>query len=401
MQEAPQPFNFVHSNRRVISAWGGVDKLAELAKESGAQRPSVVMDAFFENGELAPHIARMLHAACGTQPAFHFVAAHEPDTDTVEACAAALAAASPDLIVAVGGGSAMDTAKIARLLLSNPGPAEAISGFGKRLKPHASLLIAVPTTAGTGSEVSESAIAGKAGSDLKLIFRSQEMTPQIALLDGSLCISAPAKVIAASGYDAVTHAVEAYVSKGASVMSDPYAESAMRLLGKWLPVAYKVRTHEAAHSWCLIASCQAAIAFNSANLGLAHAISAPLGALHHVPHGGGNALALPAVTAYNEAAMGIKAAVVARAFDAPTAATGLSKLRLVLDLDLSLDGFVPTDDARERVAQAAMKSGQIRMNPRLATVEDMRAILEAMRVPTGGASPNVPISSAALKEMQR
>jgi len=389
MEEAPQPFNFVHSNRRVISAWGGIDKLADLTKESGAKRPAVVMDGFFENGELASRITEMLHVACGARPALHFVPAHEPDTDSVEACATALAAARPDLIVAIGGGSAMDTAKIARLLLSNPGPAEAISGLGKQLKPHASLLIAVPTTAGTGSEVSESAIAGKAGSDIKLIFRSQEMTPQIALLDGSLCVSAPAKVTAASGFDAVTHAVESYVSKASSVMSDPYAESAMRLLGKWLPVAYKAPTHQAAQSWCLIASCQAAIAFNSANLGLAHAIAAPLGALHHVPHGVANALALPAVTAYNEASMGAKAAVIAGAFAAPTAALGLARLRLALDLDLSLDRFVSTDDARERLAQAAMKSGQVRMNPRLATIEDMQAILESMRVPTGSAAPEL------------
>jgi len=110
-----------------------------------------------------------------------------------------------------------------------------------------------------------------------------------------------------------------------------------------------------------------------------------------VPHGLGNALALPAVTAYNEASMGAKSAVVAGAFDSPTAATGLSRLRLTLDLDLSLDGFVPTDAARERLAQAAMKSGQVRMNPRLATLDEMRAILESMRVPTGGASPKLAI----------
>ena len=391
MSDAPQPFTFVHSNRRVISAWGGIDRLGELAKEAGSSRPAVVMDAFFEDGELAARIGAMLHAACGAHAVFHFVPAHEPDTDSVEACAAALAAANPDLVVAIGGGSAMDTAKIARLLLSNPGPAEGVSGFGKRFKPHASLLIAVPTTAGTGSEVSESAIAGKSGSDIKLIFRSQEMTPQIALLDGGLSISAPAGVTAASGYDAVTHAVEAYVSKAASVMSDPFAESAMRLLATWLPIAYKEPAHEAARSWCLIASCQAAIAFNSANLGLAHAIAAPLGALHHVAHGLANALALPAVTAYNEAAMGAKAAVIASAFSAPGAAQGLSRLRLALDLDLSLDRFVADDDAREKLAQAAMKSGQVRMNPRLAGIEDMRAIVTAMRTPTGGAAPRLAI----------
>lgn len=389
MPAAYQPFTFTHSNRRVISAWNGLDKLSDLAREASAKSPAVVLDAFFENSEVAARVVDLLQAATGAKPALHFVPAHEPDTDTIEACYRALAAASPDFVVALGGGSAMDTAKVARLLLSNPGSAESVSGFGKLFKPHASLFVAVPTTAGTGSEVSESAVAGKAGSDIKLIFRSQEMTPHIALLDGSLSMTAPAKVTAASGYDAVTHAVEAYVSRAASVMSDPFAESAMLLLGQWLPVAYKEPTNQDARSWCLIASCQAAIAFNSANLGLAHAIAAPLGALHHVPHGLGNALALPAVAAYNEAAMGPKAAVVARAFGGATAAAGLSKLRHLLDLDLSLDGFVGTDDERELLAQAAMKSGQVRMNPRLATIEDMRAIVQAMRTPTGGGEPAI------------
>jgi len=387
MTDICTPFTFVHSNRRIISAWQGAGILGDLAREANAKSAAVVMDAFFENTAVATQVCQLLQDATGSAPAVHFVPAHEPDTDTIEACRDALTACNPDFIVALGGGSAMDTAKVARLLLANPGSAESVSGFGKFFKPHASVLAAVPTTAGTGSEVSESAVAGKAGSDIKLIFRSPEMTPHIALLDGSLSLSAPAKVTAASGYDAVTHAVEAYVSKAASCMSDPFAESAMRLLGKWLPIAYKEPTHQDARSWCLIASCQAAIAFNSANLGLAHALAAPLGALFHVPHGLGNALALPAVAAFNEAAMGPKAAVVASAFGGKaggmSATAALSKLRWQLDLDLSLDGFVKTDEAREQLAQTAMKSGQVRMNPRLATIDDMRSIVAAMRTPTG------------------
>lgn len=390
MQTTPQPFEFVHSNRRVICAWDGIGQLGELARKAGAKRAALAMDTYFSGTDVAQRVESLLREATGSAPVLHFVPAHEPDTGTVEACAAALAHAEPDLIVAIGGGSAMDTAKIARLLLSNPGPAESISGFGKSFKPHASMLVAVPTTAGTGSEVSESAIAGKADSDLKLIFRSQDMTPQVALLDASLSVSAPAKVTAASGYDAVTHAVEAYVSKAASVMTDPYAQSALRLLGKWLPIAYREPEHAAARTWCLIASCQAAIAFNSANLGLAHALAAPLGALHHVPHGVGNALALPAVTAYNQATMDAeKAAFVAEAFGAASAAEGVARIRAALDLDVGLDVYVTDAAAREKLAQSAMKSGQVRMNPRQATIEHMRAIIEAMRAPSGERAPVV------------
>ncbi len=385
--QAPAPFNFVHSNRRIICAWDGVSRLGDLAREAGARRPALVMDAFFAGSATAARVQALLTEGTGNAPVCHFAPPYEPDTVGIEACAAALAPANPDFIVAIGGGSAMDLAKVARLLLANPGDAYAISGFGKTFKPHASLLVAVPTTAGTGSEVSESAIAGKTGSDIKLIFRSQEMTPQIALLDAALGVSAPPMVTAASGYDAVTHAVEAYVSNAASIMTDPLAHSAMQLLARWLPLAWREPENQAARTWCLIASTQAAIAFNSANLGLAHAISAPLGAQLHVGHGLGNALALPAVTAYNEPVLGDKGREIARIFDAPTAATAMSKLRHRLDLDLSLDNYVPDDAARERIAQAAMKSGQVRMNPRAAGIEHMRAILESMRTPTGGSEP--------------
>lgn len=392
MDPTPAPFTFFHSSRRVIQAWGALDRLTDLAAESGARRMAVIFDGFFQNSALASKVSDLLAKATGAPPLLYFVPVHEPDTASLEACRDALATIDPDLILGIGGGSAMDTAKLARMLLANPGPPEAIAGFGKKLKPHRSLLVCVPTTAGTGSEVSEYAVASKHGTDAKLLFHSAEMTPQIALLDPALSVSAPPAITAQSGYDAVTHAVESYVSKASSVMSDPFARSAMELLGRWLPAAYREPENRAARTWCLVASCQAAIAFNSANLGLAHAISSPLGALHDIGHGLGNALALPAVVAYNETAMGEKARVVAQAFNAPTAAGGLSRLRHALDLDLSLDRFVPTAEAREAVAVAAMRSGQVRMNPRLATIDHMRAILEAMRTPTGGQQPNLVIA---------
>lgn len=383
----PAEFAFFHSTRRVIHGWGSLSKIGAIAEEFGCKRAALVVDAFFAGSEPVGRARDLLSKATGPVPAIVSVPAHEPDTDTIAAAAQGLAAAEPDMIVAIGGGSAMDTAKVARMLLSNPGPVEAISGFGKKLAPHASLFVCVPTTAGTGSEVSESAIASKAGSDVKLIFRSPDMTAQIALLDASLTVTCPATVTAASGYDALTHAIEAYVSKAATVMTDPLAAESFRLLSKWLVRAYRTPDDAAARSWCLIASCQAAIAFNSANLGLAHAFAAPLGALHHVAHGLGNALALPVVTAFNEPVLGAKGAAIAAAFEARTAAAAMSKIRFDLGLDLSVDEFVPDAAAREKVAQAASRSGQVRMNPRLADLDDLRAILEAMRTPTGGGAP--------------
>ena len=384
MAQSFAPFSFVHSTRRVVFGWDALERLPEFLAEFGIQRPALVIDEYFTRTPLLERITKLLKG-----PLVHATpAGREPDTTTVEACAAALAQRSPDLVLAVGGGSAIDTAKVARMLLSNPGPAEAIAGFGRRLAPHASLLVAAPTTHGTGSEVSESAVIGKEGAPAKLIYRSQDMTPQLALLDPALTI-APTVVTAYAGYDAVTHAVEAYVSRMASPMTDPYALCAMELLGKWLVVAFEEPENRDARAACLIASMQAAIAFNSANLGLAHAISGPLGAQQHVAHGLGNALALPYVTAYNEPALGAKAQAIARCFGGRGAAEALAKLRRRLGLDLSLDEYVKTDAEREWLAEWAMKSGQVKMNPRLATLDDMRAIVAAMRSPTGDAAPIV------------
>ena len=383
----PAEFSFFHSARRVVCAWESLPRLAAFAEEFGCKRPALVVDAFFAKGAAVAQASEALAKGAGTKPVVVVVPAHEPDTDSIAKAAGELKQASPDMIVAIGGGSAMDTAKVARMLLSNPGTVEGISGFGKKLLPHASLFVCVPTTAGTGSEVSESAIGSKTGSDVKLIFRSPEMTANIALLDASLTMSCPPHVTAQSGYDALTHAVEAYVSKASSIMTDPIAVESFRLLSKWLVRAYREPTDRAARTWCLIASCQAAIAFNSANLGLAHAFAAPLGALHHVGHGLGNALALPVVTAFNAPSLGAKGEAIAAAFGTKTAAGAMSKVRHALDLDISLDKYVPDAEAREKVAQAASRSGQVRMNPRLADIDDLRAILEAMRTPTGGAEP--------------
>lgn len=377
------PFSFVHSNRRVIFGWDALDALADIARRAGCRRPALVLDAFFLDSSLRERVSAMLQSSAGTPPVVHGIPAEEPDNATIDACRDALAHADPDLIVVIGGGSAMDATKVARMLLANPGTAESIAGIDRRLTPHSSLLIAVPTTAGTGSEVSESAIAGKTGDDIKLIWRSADMTPQLAILDPALTASCPPHVTAYAGFDAVTHAVEAYVSRAASVMTDPYAQSALTLLARWLPVAYRGPDHRDARGACLIASTQAAIAFNSANLGLAHAIAAPLGALFGVAHGLGNALALPAVTAFNEPMLGEKGAWIAHALGARTAAQGLARLRHGLDLDISLDRFVATEAGREAIASATMKSGQLRMNPRGATLDDVRAILDAMRIVTG------------------
>jgi alcohol dehydrogenase class IV len=377
------PFAFLHSTRRVACAPGALDQLADLAK--GRVAPAVILDPFFDTPAMRERLGRLL----GDAVQFHAVPSHEPDTEVVEAARAFLAAAPFDMLVAIGGGSAMDAAKVARMLVSNPGDIRAIAGpVGVVMAPHPSLFVCVPTTAGTGSEVSESAVISAAGETYKLIFRSPEMTAAVALLDPELSVSAPRSVTAASGYDAVTHAVEAYTAKTANPMTDPIAFAAIETLWHALPRACEAPEDLDARAACLVASAQAAMAFNSANLGLAHAISGALGALHHVGHGLGNALALPWTMAFNQPALGAKGERLAALFGEPTAAAGLARLRERLGLDVSLDAVLPPGADLDAIAAAAARSGQLRVNPRTPTTGEIRAILEAMRRPTAGADPH-------------
>jgi alcohol dehydrogenase class IV len=381
------PFTFLHSTHRVRFGAGSLSELAEAAKSDMRSRAVILLDAFFMGGPVHDRLADLLSDFA---PVFHAVPQHEPDTETVEAARAALTGAEADLVVAVGGGSAMDTAKAARMLASNPGPIEDIVGpMGMPMDPHDSLFVAVPTTAGTGSEVSESAIVAKKGTDYKMVLRSPNMSARLAILDPELGVTAPPKVTATAGYDAVTHAVEAYTSKAASPMTDPFARSAMELLARWLPVAYAEPQNVEARGGCLIGSMQAGMAFNSAHLGLAHAIAGAMGALHHTPHGLANALALPWSMAFNQPELGDKGDIVAGIFGADSSAWGLSRLRKTVGLDIGLDEIVTGSEALDQLAEGASKSGQIKVNPRLASVSDIRVILEHMRRPTDGLQPNL------------
>lgn len=381
------PFTFSHATRRVIFAPGALRELPRLAEQAGCRKACVVVDPFIPGSPLEERLAHLL---AGLGPVFHAVPRREPDTESLAGARDALAASGADFVVAVGGGSALDTAKAARMLHSNAVEAEDLANpLGMAMKAHPSLFVCVPTTAGTGSEVSESAIVAKSGTDYKMVLRSAEMAADVALLDPELGVSAPPEVTATAGYDAVTHAVEAFGSKLASPLTDPLALSAMRLLGANLERAHREPQDLAARAACLIGAMQAGMAFNSAHLGLAHAIAGAMGALHHTPHGLANALALPWTTAFNEPALGDRAAAIADCFGGGSAALALSRLRHALRLDIGLDSEVPDEAARDRLAQGAARSGQVKVNARLADPGQIRVIIEHMRRPTGGGTPHL------------
>ena len=392
----PEPFLFRHSTRRIVYAVGALVSIGELVQARRLRRVVLVVDSFFRDTEVCERVRALVERNAAAF-AVHAVPNQEPDTDSVEACRRFLADFDPDCVLAIGGGSTMDTAKVARIMLSNPGDVAESAGFDREFLPHPSLFVCIPTTAGTGSEVSEMAVVSLASSDIKLRYRSQNMTAEVAILDPELTVSAPPSVTAACGFDALTHAVEGFVSRLASPMTDPYTIDAVRRLARWLPVAYEEPENIAARGQCLLASTLAACAFNSTQLGLAHAIAAPLGALHHVAHGVANAFALPAVTAFNQPCLGKKGVLLAEAFGSGPgeseaavsgeAASAIGSLRERLALDRGLDEVVKTEAERETIAVAALKSGNIPTNPREPTLDDVRAVVSAMREPLKGTPP--------------
>jgi alcohol dehydrogenase len=385
------PFSFRHATQRVVYEAGGVRRLDALAREFTRRRAVLVVDPALATSAILGEIREALGRSLDAPPTLFITEQREPDTEMVVACVAAMRERDPDMIVAIGGGSTMDAAKVARLLLANPGTPEAIAGFDPKLRPHQSLLVCVPTTAGTGSEVSEMAIISKTGSDVKLRYRAVEMTAQIALLDPLLTVSMPGAVTANTGFDAFTHALESFVSRAANHLTDALAWDALTRLVRNLPIALADPGDVAARGENLVASMQAAMAFNTTMLGMAHAIAAPLGALHSIAHGLGNALALPAVTAFNESLLGAKGEAIARALGAASASAGVSRFRHALGLDRGLDDFVTGDAARAAIAEATLKSGNMRTNPRSADAAAARLVVEAMRRPTDGR----PLAAAA------
>ena len=392
-------FDFGFAPCRVRFGPGRLAEVRDISAQKDARAVAWIVDEHFETGAGAKTLKRCL-SQVPAESAVHAMPAGEPDTRSVEACHAFLQTKAFDLIVALGGGSTMDAAKVARLMLANDGGVEGIAGADAPLTRPKPSLVCVPTTAGTGSEVSEMAVISKPGTDIKLRVRSRDGMAETAILDPELLLSLPRTPTAHTGFDAFTHAFEAFTSRKASEITDLLCQAALEKLWHNLPAAVEDPADLGARGQCLLGSTFAAVAFNSTELGLAHAISAPLGAQHHVIHGLGNALALPAVTAFNEPAIPEpKCAWLKWMMQTTTVTEGVCRLRERIGLDLGLEDCLPAGYDGGAIAAAAMKSGNIPSNARTPTRPAVASILEAMRWRLNGALP--PLDEAAAVPSDR
>ncbi|MDR1449947.1 MAG: iron-containing alcohol dehydrogenase [Propionibacteriaceae bacterium] len=218
----------------------------------------------------------------------------DPSIQTVAASLQVLFRDKPESVVALGGGSAIDTAKAALYVCLRY--KEALMG-GRYI--HRPFFVAVPTTSGSGSEVTSYAVLTDRADDVKIPLSDRAMIPDVAILDPSFTKTLPAAMIAYSGMDALTHAVEAYVSRKATVFTDLYAAAAAQAVCRCLPRLYAGTKDDATHQDMMLAATMAGLAFHNSSLGVCHGLAHTLGAEFHLPHGKANSIILPWVIAFN------------------------------------------------------------------------------------------------------
>ena len=360
-------------------------KLGEIARGMGAKRALVVYGKGVKAPEIVADLIAVLRAAGVDTVDYDGVTPNPSDTQ-IEGAAATARRAGVDIVVAIGGGSAIDAAKAINILLTNPPPIAAYEGFNKVATP-VKPLIAIPTTAGTASEVTAVSIVTDTQRTRKMVIGGQFVGATIALADPLLSLGMPPSITAATGMDALTHAIEAYVSKAAMPPSDVMALRAIELISTHLARAFADGQDIEARSAMLLGSMMAGFAFNSAVLGLTHSIAHPLSAHFNLPHGIANAIGLPHVMAFNAPAAPARFRDIAVALG--VAIEGLSDGEVgeaAVARVTALNGTLQIPTLRDcgvtrqsfgRLAEDALAEPSTFFNPRAANRDDLVAILES------------------------
>ncbi|EAA8877622.1 lactaldehyde reductase [Salmonella enterica] len=312
-----------------------------------------------------------------------------PTEELVQKGFAAYQSAECDYIIAFGGGSPIDTAKAVKILTANPGPSTAYSGVGK-VKNAGVPLVAINTTAGTAAEMTSNAVIIDSARKVKEVIIDPNIIPDIAVDDASVMLEIPASVTAATGMDALTHAVEAYVSVGAHPLTDANALEAIRLINVWLPKAVDDGHNLEAREQMAFGQYLAGMAFNSAGLGLVHALAHQPGATHNLPHGVCNAILLPIVENFNRPNAVARFARIAQAMGVETRgmsdeAASQEAINAIRTLSKRVgipDGFSKLGVTKEDIEgwlDKALADPCAPCNPRTASREEVRELyLEAL-----------------------
>lgn len=369
---------------RVFYGRGASDQVGERLKELGVSRALIVSDPGVEAAGIVKRIAGHVER-CGIPVAIYAGVQPNPTVHNVEAGYQRWQAEACDGIVGLGGGSAMDAAKGVGVVAANGG---SIVDYTGREQIPADLppLVCLPTTCGTGSEVTFNAVITDEDRHLKLPYVSRKLAPKVALVDPDLVVSAPPQIIAATAADALAHAIECYINKASDPLIDALTIGAIRMIGKHLVPAVTER-HRDSIAQLSLASTMAGIAFNMNANAVVHAASTPVTARHDVPHGVANAIFLPAglrfcipavpdrIAEIGEA-LGMEARGMTPEQAAEEAVARVAKLFKDAGLPATLREFGVDVDQMDLPALAAdaMKSRSIPLNPRPVTPDDLITI---------------------------
>ncbi|MGR5284166.1 iron-containing alcohol dehydrogenase [Vibrio maritimus] len=285
------PFPDVHQG------FGAVDSVGQILAKKGMKKPLIVTDKTLVSLGIADKVIASLNES-GLECAVFDGVEPDPCVESVELGFKIYQDNHCDCIIALGGGSPMDCAKIIGAKVVRNIDVRKMAGQLKIRKklPH---LIAIPTTAGTGSEATLAAVISDKENNAKFAVIDPSLVPKDAILDPALMAALPAPITAATGMDALTHAIEAYLGGYSTTLTDKYAEDAIKSIFKNLPLAYTDGENMVAREWMAVASYQAGCSFTRAFVGYVHAIAHQLGALYHVPHGLANAVLLPHILRFN------------------------------------------------------------------------------------------------------
>lgn len=354
---------------------GAIARLGEVTAARGYRHVFIAIDGFLLDRGLADTLFRSLARHGITTECYRYPGG-EPDSDRVETAARQLADAACDAIIAFGGGSVLDTAKAIAALAAHPGMGVAELASTAALPNGRMPLLLVPTTAGTGSEATNITVITDSSSGIKQVIIQPALLPDVAVIDACLTLDVPAPLTAATGIDALTHAIEAYLARGTHPLTQALAHRAITLIGRALPIAVGQGHDLSARQDMMLGSCLAGMAFSNAGLGLVHAMAHQIGARYHIPHGVANAMLLPSVLRFNRlvstsAYRDIGYALCGEALNADELIAAVT--RLIMDIGLP-DGLrVPglTPEAFPALADAALGDTCLAGNPRTASREEI------------------------------
>ena len=361
----------------------GVGSISELPMEVSAFGRKAVLVT--DKGLMATGLVEQVQAKLGDLMV-HTYAEVPPDSgmEVVDQGAREALSAGADVIVSLGGGSVIDTAKAMSIVMNEGGSIRDFQGLQMLTRPQIPH-IAVPTTAGTGSEVTSAAVIFDQEQGQKILVFEYFITPRVAILDPKITASLPPQLTAATGMDAMTHAVESYVSLQRNPISDAAALHAIRLIVNYLPLAVENGPDLSARGQMQIAALLAGWAFSNAMVGLAHAMAHSLGAVCRIPHGLANALILPQVMRYNltevpelmrdiATAMGISIEKLDPLEAGTAAADAMEALNKRIGLTARLKDLGVKPEALKQCAELSLTDGSIVYNPKM--VMDADEILD-------------------------